>query len=111
MCVCRTAPGIPQGVAMSQERRTDGPEWPAQIEAAQRITTCTINGQLFDRIRYGDDLGMFARVASWMMFLFHRGRFLPRHDCGVLKDQYHVVQMCDMERCPRCGGQVISCDC
>src|SRR5687767_5810608 len=87
------------------------PERPAKIEAAQGSTTYKINGKLFDRIRYGDEPGLFILVASWIVFLIRLGRFPPCHDCGVLKGQYHVVQMCDMERCPRCGGQVISCDC
>lgn len=32
------------------------------------------------------------------------------HDCGAKKGFYHHPG-CDMERCPRCGGQIISCDC
>ena len=31
-------------------------------------------------------------------------------DCGVKYGQLHVIG-CDMEHCPRCNGQVISCDC
>lgn len=32
------------------------------------------------------------------------------HDCGAVEGEYHEPG-CDMERCPFCGGQLISCDC
>lgn len=32
------------------------------------------------------------------------------HDCGALEGARHVPG-CDMERCPFCGGQLITCDC
>jgi len=32
------------------------------------------------------------------------------HDCGVKIGHYHHPG-CDMEICPRCGEQLISCDC
>jgi hypothetical protein len=32
------------------------------------------------------------------------------HDCGVEEGQIHKWN-CDMEECPNCGGQMISCDC
>jgi len=32
------------------------------------------------------------------------------HDCGALSGNIHHM-WCDMERCPRCGDQFITCDC
>jgi hypothetical protein len=31
-------------------------------------------------------------------------------DCATTKGHYHH-HGCDVERCPRCGGHAISCDC
>lgn len=32
------------------------------------------------------------------------------HDCGVALGEFHFSR-CDMEECPGCGRQLISCDC
>lgn len=75
------------------------PEWPAKIEDAQNQPTYTINGSEYQRIRYGNESD------DWGADKF------PCHDCGVIKGQYHVPYLCDVERCPVCDEQVIGCDC
>lgn len=34
----------------------------------------------------------------------------PCHDCGAQPGQYHHPG-CDMEKCPRCRMQILSCGC
>jgi len=34
------------------------------------------------------------------------------HDCGIVNKEGNFHHFgCDIERCPKCGGQLISCDC
>ena len=74
-------------------------EWPEKIIAAQSVHTYEINDEPYRRIRYGEEAEDWGANDG------------PCHDCAVIKGQYHVPRICDVERCPRCGEQVISCDC
>jgi hypothetical protein len=72
--------------------------WPQKIETAQQTTTCILNGKGFERLRYGSESEDWGADRH------------PCGDCAVLKMQFHV-EGCDIEECPSCGDQMISCDC
>lgn len=55
-----------------------------------------INGTEFDRVPYGEGEDDLASPTC--------------DDCGVRRGKLHLLG-CDLEPCPRCGGQAITCDC
>lgn len=69
-------------------------DWPERLKAAQRQTTVMDK----ERIRFGSE------EQDW-----GAGRG-PCHDCVAEKGEFHVPG-CDVERCPVCRGQIISCSC
>ncbi len=83
-------------VTYQGERMIEG--WPEKIQEGQKHSTVLIRGSTYERVRYGsehDDWGADRHGC---------------HDCRVIKGQIHVWG-CDGEECPKCGGQLISCDC
>lgn len=72
--------------------------WPEKIVKAQAISSYTLRGKSFSRVRYGSEADDWGADKS------------PCHDCAVIKGEFHVPD-CDVEECPSCGGQLISCDC
>jgi hypothetical protein len=73
-------------------------EWRDKITSAQKLTHYLVENRPLARIRYGDERD------DW------HADTIPCHDCAVIKGQLHVPD-CDVEECPNCGDQAISCDC
>lgn len=73
-------------------------EWPAVIEAAQEIATVELGDAVFKRVAFGDEKNLPTDKMD------------NCGDCGVLRKQLHVPD-CDIEQCPKCLGQLITCGC
>jgi hypothetical protein len=71
----------------------------------QTRTCLTIDGQQYQRIRYGDPKEYDDHDIATPPY-FTR----PCHDCFVVQGQIHLLD-CDMERCPKCGNQLLTCGC
>lgn len=77
-------------------RNRDYPDWDAVIAEAQTFPGIVIEGATLGRVPYGTETEDFD-AATFACF-----------DCGVSESQLHV-SLCDMEECPSCHGQLLSC--
>jgi hypothetical protein len=72
---------------------------PIDIVIAQGVPELVFDGKRYARIPYGAENDLMGSTATGHC-----------HDCSVTEGQFHC-DGCDAERCPRCSGQLLSCDC
>lgn len=77
--------------------------WPSSLLAAQEIQVVWLNGRSHRRYRYGEE-------PMWALSEYGPQPVGACHDCSCLPGQFHG-SYCDMEQCPCCEEQFLSCDC
>ena len=75
-----------------------GAGWDRVLAEAQDDRTYSIDGEVFERIPFGEDYAGEASDAP------------SCRDCAAARGQLHVP-ICCLEQCPCCGGQAIGCNC
>ena len=73
------------------------------MDGSSCISKVTIRKNQYNKIPYGIE-ALLAKVTDKTDLTNHC------HDCGVVFNGYHHFP-CEVEICPRCGYQFISCGC
>lgn len=86
-----------------------------EFSYAQKTPMVKLHGKDYKRVRWGDEEwkdenGEPYKDESGFVFDYRKIAQKPCHDCAAVMGQLHAIG-CDMEFCPRCSGQALSCDC
>ncbi len=84
-----------------------------EFDKSQKEKTIILHGKRFRRIKYGyekfdepDEMKVDGGKITWIESTEKNSC----HDCFAVLGQYHCFG-CDVEQCPRCSGQSLSCNC
>ena len=75
-------------------------DYAESLQAAQALTYYHEEGEAFARVPYGEETFWNPVIAQTQ----------PCPCCHTLRGQLHEP-LCQYEQCPKCGQQVMSCDC
>ncbi len=82
-----------------------------EYKESQKEKFYFIRGRAYKRIKFGHERYCVDKkmrgVSINRVDILHES---PCHDCFVMRNRYHITG-CDVEICPKCKGQLISCDC
>ena len=86
-----------------------------EFQESQKEKTDKLHGKRYRRIKYGnekwlDENGEPYKDENGKVFDWSEISRKPCHDCAAILGQYHCFG-CDVEQCPRCGGQYLGCRC
>lgn len=86
-----------------------------EFKESQGSRTEKLHGRRYRRIKHGneiwvDDNGEPYKDDNGDPFDWDEIASRPCHGCAAIKGQYHCYG-CDVEQCPRCGEQFLSCSC
>lgn len=72
-----------------------------ETEGCLTVELTMNDGKSYERIAVGDEYDFYDGIED---------EEFRCHDCNALYGHFHHAD-CDCERCPKCHGQLISCDC
>jgi hypothetical protein len=68
------------------------------------------DGKKYPRIKYGEENEFFTTKNLTDRINWAYLDYEYCDDCGAKRGEYHL-NLCDLEVCPVCGGQLLSCGC